>query len=131
MNDFIKNSDSIISQKRLEIKKLQDEIREICLDCILKEKNIQIGDMIYVPSKNKYGIFTELHNEDVTNLIIKSNFLTKLGMPSKNITTVKINELEKVTEPIQDVINNNFSGEEFDANKALSAYSEAIENLKS
>lgn len=119
-----------IKTNRAEIERLQAEIREICFDCIKKEKDIKVGDLIYIPSKNKYGIFVELHNEDVENQIIKSNFLTKQGLPSKNITTVKLSDLEKVTDSLENIIINNFSGEDFDAEKAIKACSEAINNLK-
>ena len=130
MKDFISNADALINEKRLEIEKLQLEIRNICFECISKQKDIEIGDLIYVPSKNKFGIFVELHNEDVNNQVIKSNFLTKQGMPSKNITTVALNDLEKVTDVLDEVIKNNFSGEDFDANKAILTCKETIKNLK-
>lgn len=130
MKNFIDTADKTIVEKRDSIQKLQDEIREICFDCIHKQKDIQVGDLIYVPSKDKYGIFIELHNEDVKNPVIKSNFLTKLGLPSKNITTVNLSDLEKVTDSLENIINNNFSGEEFDAKKAIEACEESIKNLK-
>lgn len=130
MKDFISNSDKLINEKRLQVEKLQLEIRDICFECISKQKDIEIGDLIYIPSKNKFGIFVELHNEDVNNQVIKSNFLTKQGMPSKNITTVALNDLEKVTDTLDEIIKNNFSGEDFDADKAISACKEAIKNLK-
>lgn len=130
MEKYIAESNELLSQKRESIEKLQSEIRDICFDCIKKQKDIQIGDLIYIPSKNKYGIFVELHNEDVLNQVIKSNLLTKLGMPSKNITTVSINDLEKVTDSLEDIIKNNFSGEEFDADKAILSCNETIEKLK-
>ena len=130
MKDFIENADKLIDEKRLQIEKLQSEIREICFESILKQKDIKIGDLIYIPSKNKFGIFIELHNEDVINPIIKSNLLTKQGMPSKNVTTVSLKDLEKVTDSIKNVIENNFSGEDFNAEKVISVCEEAIENLK-
>lgn len=131
MNDFINNADKLINEKRLHIEKLQLEIRNICFECISKQKDIEIGDLIYIPSKNKFGIFIELHNEDVNNQVIKSNLLTKQGIPSKNITTVALNDLEKVTDNLEEVIKNNFSGEDFDANKAILTCEEIIKNLKS
>ena len=130
MEKFINNADNIISEKRVEIEKLQTEIREICFDCISKQKDITVGDMIYIPSKNKYAIFVELHNEDVKNQVIKSNLLTKLGLPSKNITTVSLNDLEKVTDSVENIINNNFSGEDFNAEKAILACKNLINELK-
>ena len=130
MNDFIKNTSHTIDKKRLEISKLQSEIRELCFECVYKQKDITIGDLIYIPSKNKYGIFSELHNEDVNNLVIKSNLLTKQGMPSKNITTVSINDLEKVTETIENIVTNNFSGEDFEPQKSINVCKEVINNLK-
>lgn len=131
MNDFINNADKLINEKRLHIEKLQLEIRNICFECISKQKDIEIGDLIYIPSKNKFGIFIELHNEDVNNQVIKSNLLTKQGIPSKNITTVALKDLEKVTDNLEEVIKNNFSGEDFDANKAILTCEEIIKNLKS
>lgn len=130
MKDFINNADKTIIEKREQIQQLQTDIKEICFDCIKKQKDIEVGDLIYVASKNKYGIFIDLHNEDVKNPIIKSNFLTKLGLPSKNITTVNLADLEKITEPIEDIVNNNFEGEDFNAEKAIQACKEAIEKLK-
>lgn len=131
MNDFMNNADKLINEKRLHIEKLQFEIRNICFECISKQKDIEIGDLIYIPSKNKFGIFIELHNEDVNNQVIKSNLLTKQGVPSKNITTVALNDLEKVTEDLDVIIKNNFSGEDFDANKAILTCKEIIKKLKS
>lgn len=131
MNDFINNADKLINEKRLHIEKLQLEIRDICFECISKQKDIEIGDLIHIPSKNKFGIFIELHNEDVNNQVIKSNLLTKQGIPSKNITTVALKDLEKVTDNLEEVIKNNFSGEDFDANKAILTCEEIIKNLKS
>lgn len=130
MNKFVDNAYETISSKRVEIEKLQTEIREICFECIKKQKDIEIGDMIYIPSKNKYGIFVELHNEDVKEQVIKSNLLTKQGLPSKNITTVSLNDLEKVTDSLDNVIKSNFSGEDFDADKAIEGCKIAIEKLK-
>lgn len=130
MEKFMNNADKIISEKRVEIEKLQTEIREICFECISKQKDIKIGDMIYIPSKNKYAIFVELHNEDVYNQVIKTNLLTKQGLPSKNITTVSLNDLEKVTDSIENIINSNFSGEDFDAEKAILACKNLMEKLK-
>lgn len=129
MQDFITNADKLIQEKRFQISKLQDEIKQLCFDCIQKQKDVKVGDLIYIPSKNKYGIFIDLHNEDVNNQILKSNLLTKQGLPSKNITTVSLNDLEKVTETLEYIITTNFSGEEFDANKAISACNELINKL--
>lgn len=130
MEKFMNNADKIISEKRVEIEKLQTEIREICFECISKQKDIKIGDMIYIPSKNKYAIFVELHNEDVHNQVIKTNLLTKQGLPSKNITTVSLNDLEKVTDSIENIINSNFSGEDFNAEEAILACKNLMEKLK-
>lgn len=130
MKELLKTSEVSINEKRNQIVTLQEEIRNICFECIEKSKNITVGDLVYVPSKNKYGIFIDLHNEDVSNQIIKTNFLTKLGLPSKNVTTVKLNDLEKVTDSIENIINNNFEGEDFDPQKAIVACKDAIKNLK-
>lgn len=130
MEKFMNNADKIISEKRVEIEKLQTEIREICFECINKQKDIKIGDMIYIPSKNKYAIFVELHNEDVHNQVIKTNLLTKQGLPSKNITTVSLNDLEKVTDSIENIINSNFSGEDFNAEEAILSCKNLMEKLK-
>lgn len=130
MQEYIQNASQLIDAKRFEIEKLQSEIREICFESIKKQKDIQIGDMLYIPSKNKFAIFVELHNEDVNNQVIKTHMLTKQGVPSKNITTVSITDLEKVTDSLENVIKNNFSGEEFNAEEAVMACKNSIENLK-
>ena len=130
MKELLKTSEQTINEKREQIVSLQEDIRNICFDCIKQSKDIEVGDLVYVPSKNKYGIFIDLHNEDVNNQIIKTNFLTKLGLPSKNVTTVNISDLEKVTDTVENVINNNFEGEEFNPEKAISACKEAIGKLK-
>lgn len=130
MKELLKASEVSINEKRNQVATLQKEIRSICFECIEKSKDITVGDLVYIPSKNKYGIFIDLHNEDVSNQVIKTNLLTKLGLPSKNVTTVQLNDLEKVTDSIENIINNNFEGEDFDPQKAIHACEEAIKKLK-
>lgn len=130
MHNFTSNANKLIENKRFQISNLEREIRQICFDFIEKQKNIKVGDLIFIPSKNKYAIFVDLHNEEISNQVIKTHVLTKQAMPSKNITTVSLNDLEKVNDKLENIIKTNFSSEELDKNKAISAYQELIHKIK-
>lgn len=123
------NRQEAINAKYNQIEQLKREIRELCFEHIKEEKNIVLGDLIEIPSKNKFAIFSDLHTENVDECVIKTFVLTKLGIPSKKVTTFNINDINKVTESLDNIINNNFSGEEFDANKAILACKETQAEL--
>ena len=110
-----------INTKYNQIEELKKEIRELCFDHIKEEKDIVLGDLIEIPSKNKFAIFSDLHTENVDESIIKTFVLTKLGLPSKKVTTFNINDIVKVNDSLETIISNNFSGEEFDATVAIKA----------
>lgn len=119
----------LINKKNSEIENLKNEIRQICFEHIKDKKDISLGDMIEIPSKNKFAIFSELHTENVEESVIKTFVLTRLGLPSKKVTTFNINDVKKVTESIDTIINNNFSGEDFDAEVAIKACKEVQSQL--
>lgn len=119
----------LINKKNSEIESLRNEIRQICFEHIKEEKDIVLGDLIEIPSKNKFAIFCELHTENVEESVIKTFVLTRLGLPSKKITTFNINDVNKVSESIETIINNNFSGEDFDAQTAINACKETQSQL--
>lgn len=123
------NRQEAINTKYNQIEQLKIEIRELCFEHIKEEKNIVLGDLIEIPSKNKFAIFSDLHTENVDECVIKTFVLTKLGVPSKKVTTFNINDIIKVTEDLENIIHNNFSGEEFDANKAIAACKETQSEL--
>lgn len=111
----------LINKKNNEIETLKNEIREICFEHIKAEKDIVLGDFIEIPSKNKFAVFSDLHTESADECVIKTFILTRLGLPSKKVTTFKLDDVQKINKDIKDVINENFSGEEFDADAALDA----------
>ena len=111
----------LINQKNNQIEVLKNEIREICFQHIKDEKNIVLGDFIEIPSKNKFAVFSDLHTESADDCVIKTFVLTRLGLPSKKVTTFKLEEVQKITKDIKDIVNENFSGEDFDADVAIDA----------
>lgn len=111
----------LINKKNNEIEVLKSEIREICFEHIKEEKGLVLGDFIEIPSKNKFAVFSDLHTESADDSVIKTLVLTRLGLPSKKVTTFKLNEVQKISKDIKDIINENFSGEDFDADAALDA----------
>ena len=119
----------VINSKYNQIEQLKLEIRELCFEHIKEQKDIVLGDLIEIPSKNKFAIFSDLHTENVDECVIKTFVLTKMGVPSKKVTTFNINDVNKVTEDLEKLIKNNFSGEEFDADKAISACKEVQKEL--
>lgn len=118
-----------INTKYNQIEELKKEIRELCFEHIKEEKDIVLGDLIEIPSKNKFAIFSDLHTENVDESIIKTFVLTKLGLPSKKVTTFNINDIVKVNDNLETIISNNFSGEEFDATTAINACKEVQAEL--
>lgn len=119
----------LINKKNDEIQVLKNEIREICFEHIKEEKGIVLGDFIEIPSKNKFAIFSDLHTESAEESVIKTFVLTRLGLPSKKVTTFKLEDVQKINKDIKDIINENFSGEEFDADAALNACLETQKEL--
>lgn len=120
----------LINKKNNEILKLKNEIRDICFEHIKESKNIKVGDLVKIPSKNKFAIFSDLHTETVNDSVIKTLVLTRLGVPSKKVTTFNINDVVKVDEKLETVIQNNFSGEDFDAKKAVESCIETQSQLQ-
>lgn len=115
------NKQELINKKNEEINTLKKEIRELCFEHIKESKDLSVGDFIEIPSKNKFAIFTDLHTENIDNCIIKTFVLTKLGIPSKRVTTFNLNDVNKIQISIEDVIKNNFEGEDFDEKTAIEA----------
>lgn len=111
----------LINKKNEEINTLKEEIRAICFEHIKEHKDLSVGDFIEIPSKNKFAIFTDLHTEDVDNCVIKTLVLTKLGIPSKRVTTFDLNDVNKIQTSIKDILRNNFEGEDFDKKAAIDA----------
>lgn len=119
----------MINTKYNQIEELKKEIRELCFEHIKEAKDVVLGDLIEIPSKNKFAIFSDLHTENVDECVIKTFVLTKLGLPSKKVTTFNINDVVKVNTDLETIIKNNFSGEEFDADKAISGCKEVQAKL--
>ena len=119
-----------INDNKNKISELELNIREICFEHIKDVKDIEVGDLIYVPSKKKYGFFTDLYNDNIEDMTVRANFLTKQGLVSKNVTIVKINDLEKCTDSIENIINTNFSDEDTDKEKAIIVCNEFFSNMK-
>lgn len=120
-----------IEDANAKIKELQMNIRNTCFENIKEEKNISLGDLIYVSKANKFGIFTNLYNEDIDNPVIRVNYLTKKGLPSKNVTTVNLADLEKCSLSLEDILKENFTQEEdFDLEKALKLGTELMLEFK-
>ena len=111
----------LINQKNNQIEALKAEIREICFEHIKEEKGLVLGDFIEIPSKNKFAVFSDLHTESADDCVIKTFVLTRLGLPSKKVTTFKLEDVQAITKDIKDIINENFSGEDFDADAAIDA----------
>ena len=111
----------LINQKNSQIESLKAEIRELCFEHIKEEKGLILGDFIEIPSKNKFAVFSDLHTESADNCVIKTFVLTRLGFPSKKVTTFKLEDVQAITKDIKDIINENFSGEDFDADAAIDA----------
>lgn len=111
----------LINKKNNEIEILKSEIRDICFEYIKEEKGLALGDFIEIPSKNKFAVFSDLHTESADECVIKTLVLTRLGLPSKKVTTFKLEEVQKISRDIKDIINENFSGEDFDADAAIDA----------
>ena len=111
----------LINQKNSQIESLKAEIRELCFEHIKEEKGLVLGDFIEIPSKNKFAVFSDLHTESADDCVIKTFVLTRLGLPSKKVTTFKLEDVQAITKDIKDIINENFSGEDFDADAAIDA----------
>jgi nucleoid DNA-binding protein len=120
----------LIKQKNEQIETLKKEIRNICFEYVKEEKDLVVGDMVEIPSKGKFAFFSELHTEDINDMIIKSYVLTKAGIPAKKITTFNLGDIVKVKDSIDSIVKNNFSGEDFNADKAIEACIETQQSLR-
>jgi hypothetical protein len=120
----------LIVKKNKEIETLKQEIRDICFEYIYEEKNIVVGDMIEIPSKGKFAIFSELHTEDINDMMIKSYVLTKAGVPAKKITTFNLEDVVKINDSIENIVKNNFSGEDFNPDVSVKECVEVQNSLR-
>lgn len=126
----MKKKQELINSKLEQITSLKADIRNICFEHIKESKDVEIGDLIHIPSKDKYAIFSELHTETIENSVLKCFALTKLGMPGKKITTFSLKDVEKCKDTIENIISTSFSGEDFDADKAIDSCRKVQAQLK-